>query len=373
MLLADLGADVVKVEFPDGGDDTRSWRPPEWSGESGVFLSANRNKRSIAVDLNTGSGQEVVRALAKRADVVVESFRPGSLAVRGLDFEDVKALNDRIIYCSIRAYGPKGPKSHLPGYDPIIQADTGIMDMTGYADGPPTRLGIGAIDLGSALWAAIGIQSALISRAQTGQGARIDVSLFETAVWWLSYYVTGFLGSGTLPTRQGTSTSFLAPYEAFPTATDHLFVAAPNDQLFVRLAGVLGLTELTRDPRFAHNPDRVAHRDALRTLLEEAFSRRPAHEWEEALQAQGVPCSRIRNVGDLVVDPQLSALDLLTRITHPQIDGLQLVDLPISLDGRRATHRHAPPALGEHSDQILGEIDYDESEIARLRSDRVIR
>jgi crotonobetainyl-CoA:carnitine CoA-transferase CaiB-like acyl-CoA transferase len=372
MLLGDLGADVVKVESPNGGDDTRAWKPPEWSGVSAVFLAANRNKRSIAVDLDSDRGREVVRDLARRADVFVESFRTGSLVRRELSYEHIKELNERIIYCSISAYGKGGPKSHLPGYDPVIQAGTGIMDLTGFPEGRPTRLGIGAIDLGSALWAAIGIQSALIVRDHTGEGGLVDASLFGTAAWWLSYHLTGFWGSGVTPTRQGTRTAFLAPYEAFPTATDDLFVAAGNDQLFSRLCHVLGEAELAEDQRFRDNPNRIANREVLRILLERAFSRRTAGEWESLLQEHGVPCSRVRSVEEFAQDPQLAALELVTSIPHPTVGELKLVDIPIQFNGQRNAHRYAPPSIGEHTDEILDELGYDDSAIAELRASGVV-
>lgn len=210
MVLADLGADVVKIESPTGGDDSRSWQPPGWNGQSATFLSANRNKRSLALDLDTDAGRQLVRELAAGADVVVESFRPGSLRARGLDYESLRALNPAVIYCSITGYGNRGPESGRPGYDPVVQAGTGIMELTGYPDGPPARLGIGAVDLGTALWAAIGIQAALANRASHGEGALIEASLFETSAWWLSYHLIGYLGTGATPQRQGTGTPFIA-------------------------------------------------------------------------------------------------------------------------------------------------------------------
>lgn len=356
MLLADLGADVIKVERPGAGDDTREWRPPEWNGHSASYLSANRNKRSITVDMDTDHGREVIRRLAETADVLVESFRPGSLQARGLDAESLRSLNPRLIYCSISAYGQQGPKSHLPGYDPVLQAATGILDNTGYPDEPAARVGVGAIDLGSSLWAAIGIQAALREREQTGEGAHVQASLFETATWWMSYHLAGYLASGQPPQRAGTATSFIAPYETFPTADGDILIAGANTGIFVALVTELGLTGLAHDARFASNADRVAHRGELRALLLEALSQRTAEEWEQALTARGVPCSRVRNVSELVTDPQLEAIGLLENHPHPDIPDLRLVGLPISVDGLRGAKTHAPPRLGEHTDEVLAEL-----------------
>jgi crotonobetainyl-CoA:carnitine CoA-transferase CaiB-like acyl-CoA transferase len=372
LILADLGADVVKIESVKGGDDSRSWHPPSWKGESAAFLSANRNKRSLAVDLGTDVGRKVVRELTRSADVVVESFRPGSLRTRGLDYESVREFNPAVIYCSISGYGNRGPKSGRPGYDPVLQADTGIMDMTGYPDEPPARLGIGALDLGTALWATIGIQAALANRARDGRGALIEASLFETSAWWLAYHLIGYLGSGQLPRRQGTGTPFIAPYEVFDTADGDLFVGAGNDRLFHALADELGLPELKSDPRYSSNKARIASRSSLRAAIQEALLKQPASEWEKRLAERGVPCSAVHTVGDLSADPQLDALELLMHFQHPRIDDLKLVDMPISVGDRRAAHRLPPPLHGEHTDQILAELGFGDARIAELRDAGVI-
>ncbi|MFI5798721.1 CaiB/BaiF CoA transferase family protein [Streptomyces sp. NPDC051677] len=372
MLLADLGADVIKVETPAGGDDTRSWAPPLWNGHSATFLTANRNKRSIAVDLDEPDGQAIIRDLAARCDVLVESFRPGSLTKRALGYEDLRTVNPSLVYCSVSAYGGTGPMKDRPGYDPVLQAATGIMDMTGYPDGPPARLGIGAIDLGTALWAAIGIQAALANRADTGHGSHVEASLFETATWWMSYHLTGYLGSGVVPRRQGTGTPFIAPYEVFPTADGDLLVSAGNDRSFTALVSELGLPGLASDERFRTNGDRVGHKDELRSLLRPAFLAADAETWEERLAKRGVPCNRVRTVADLADDEQVAALGLLTTVPHPDIPDLRLVDTPLRMDGDRARHRSAPPALGEHTDDVLAELGYEAMTIRQLRDSGVV-
>ncbi len=372
MLLGDLGADVIKIESPGSGDDTRNWRPPDWNGQSATFLACNRNKRSITIDLDSGDGQRLVRRLASRADVVVSSFRPGSLAKRGLDYGSLCDLNEGLVYCSISAYGSKGPKKDAPGYDPVLQAETGLMSMTGHPDGPAARVGVGAIDLGTGMWAAVGIQAALRNRSESAMGSLVEVSLFETAAWLLSYHMEGYLATGESPQRQGNGTPFVAPYEVFATADRDLMVTAGNDRLFVSLCRVLGLPELPQDPAYAHNADRVANRITLHKVLENRFKGKVAAEWEALLGAETVPCSRIRSVADLVHDPQLDALEMLVEIPHPDIPDLRVVDIPLTLNGDRATHRQPPPRLGEQTSAILEEFGVPPEEIEALVRERVV-
>jgi crotonobetainyl-CoA:carnitine CoA-transferase CaiB-like acyl-CoA transferase len=372
MLLADLGADVVKIEQPGVGDDTRVWAPPLWGGVSATFLAANRNKRSVAVDLDTPEGAGIVKRLALEADVLVESFRPGSLEKRGLGYEALHAANPKLVYCSVSAYGEEGPLAGSPGYDPVLQAFSGIMSITGEADGPPVRLGIGAIDLGTGLWASIGILAALAARNTSGEGSRVETSLYEVATWWLSYHIAGFLGSGTVPHRQGTTAAFIAPYEVFDTADGGLMVAAANDRLFASFVGVLGKPELTEDPRFLTNPLRVANRDDLRPIVAELLSVRSAAEWYELLSARSVPCSPVRNVSDLVNDEQLAVLGLLGESVHPEAGPIRLVGMPMRRDGARSVREDPPPLLGQHTDDVLGELGFDATEVERLRRSGVV-
>jgi len=373
MLLGDLGADVVKIEAPGRGDDTRAWTPPSWNGESPAFLAANRNKRSVTVDLDHPDGAAVIRELARRADVVVESFRPGALDKRGLGYDDLAPSRPGLIWCSISAYGRVGPLAGQPGYDPVLQAATGIMSMTGFPDGDPVRLGIGAIDLGTGLWATIAIQAALTERGRTGNGTRLDTSLYEVGVWWLSYHLESYLATGRSPTRAGTSTGFIAPYEVFPTSDGGgVMVAAANDNLFASFMGALDLAALTDDPRFATNPTRVAHRDELRSLITVRTRDHTATALEALLQECGVPCSRIRTVGEMAEDEQTAALGMLAGMSHPGIPDLRIIDIPISEAGERADLRLPPPLLGEHTDAVLEELGYSAERVARLRADGAI-
>lgn len=372
MILGDMGADVIKIERPDSGDDTRGWAPPTWNGESTTFLSANRNKRSIAVDLNVSAGVEIVQKLASQTDILVESFKPGSLEKRGLGYETLKKENPGLIYCSISGYGNTGPLQHSPGYDPIMQASTGIMDLTGEPDQDPVRLPIAVNDMGAGMWAVIGIQSALLSRQITGRGSKIETSLFETAAWWMNYHVTSYLATGIVPVRCGTGTPFIAPYEVYPASDEGLLVCVGNDNLFRLFMEVLQLPELILDERFATNPSRVKNRDELRKIIIECFQTHTAVEWETMLQAKAIPCSRILTVADLVNSEQLEALNLLMDFPHPSIPDLKLVDLPVSRNQGRAANRSAPPKLGDQTNGILLEIGYTADEIGKLRNDGVI-
>jgi crotonobetainyl-CoA:carnitine CoA-transferase CaiB-like acyl-CoA transferase len=372
MILGDMGADVIKVERPKYGDDTRSWAPPRWNGESTTFLSANRNKRSLAVDLNTPDGVAIIRDLAQKADILVESFRPGSLEKRGLGYDDLIKENERLIYCSISAYGNTGPMRNEPGYDPILQASTGIMDMTGEPDQDPVRLPIAVNDLGSGMWAAIGIFSALLNRQTSGQGCRVETSLFETAAWWLNYHVTSYLGSGEIPVRQGTGTPFIAPYEVYPAADEGLLVCVANDNLFHSFAEVLGSPELAEDERFTSNPLRVKNRRELRQQIIGKLKTRTAVEWENLLTERSIPCSLVHTVANLVEGEQLQALSLMTPFPHPLIPDLRLIDLPVSQDGKRAGQHLPPPTLGADTDTILKELGYSEDQVAGWRKLGVI-
>jgi len=372
MILGDLGAEIIKIEQPQHGDDTRKWAPPMWNGESTTFLSANRNKKSLALDLNAPEGVAIVRSLACRADILVESFRPGSLDKRGLGYEDLKKENEGLIYCSISAYGNTGPLRNNPGYDPIMQASTGIMDMTGEPDQPPVRLPIAVNDLGAGMWAAIGVLSALITRQLSGKGCRVETSLFETAAWWMNYHVTGYLATGISPVRCGTGTPFIAPYEVFPASDEGLLVCVGNDNLFQKFIEVIQIPGLATDERFVTNPMRVKNRVELRKLIIEKFQTRTAAEWEDLLKDRSIPCNRIQTVADLVQEEQLHALGLLADFPHPLIPGLRLIDLPVSINGTRSAKHNPPPLLGEHTNDVLAELGYSEDDVTTLRKRKII-
>ncbi len=368
MTLADLGADVVKIEQPGTGDDTRQWGPPFQGDEAAYFLSVNRNKRSLAVDLKSADGLALVRDLARRADVVVENFRPGTAARLGLGYDDLAAENPGLVYASISGYGQTGPDSHRAGYDAIAQARSGIMSVTGEADGPPVRVGVSSADLVAGMWAVIGILAALRERDRSGQGQWVDISLLDGSVSWLTYVASGYFATGTRPPRYGSAHPTIAPYQGFATKDGDLMLAVGNDAIWRRFALVAGLADLLEDPRFTTNPLRVEHRDELLPLVADAMAARTSVEWVEVLDAAGVPVGPIQTVDEVVTDPQVLARGMIGEVKHPTAGTVRTIGCPVRLTATPPQVRTAPPLLGQHTDDVLAELGVDQERLAALRA-----
>jgi crotonobetainyl-CoA:carnitine CoA-transferase CaiB-like acyl-CoA transferase len=371
-ILAALGADVVKVERPDTGDDGRAWGPPFWDGEGTIFLSANAGKRSLALSLRDPRGAEALLRLADGADVFLQSLRPGLADELGLGAEAVRARNPRLVYCSFGAYGHTGPLSREPGYDALMQAAGGLISVTGEPGRPGVRVGASLIDQGTGTWGALGVLAALLERERTGEGCVVDVSLYETAIGYIGYHLAGYLADGTIPSGEGTRFPMVAPYQVFSTADGELMIAGGNDRLFRVICDVLGTPELLHDARFGTNPDRVANRDELCALLEERLRTETTAHWRERLTAAGVPAAPVADVADVVAAPQTEALGILQQLSHPSIPDLRLPALPMSFDQERLLHRSPPPAVGQHTAEILAEAGYDDETIAALAARGVI-
>jgi crotonobetainyl-CoA:carnitine CoA-transferase CaiB-like acyl-CoA transferase len=365
-ILGALGADVIKVERPDTGDDGRSWGPPFWDGEGTMFLSANANKRSLAISLRDERGRDAVLRLAARSDVFLQSLRPGLAERLGLGANDVRVRNPRLVYCSIGAYGHVGPLRHEPGYDALMQAAGGLISITGEPGRPGVRVGSSLIDQGTGMWAALGVLAALMERERTGDGAVVDVSLYETALGYIAYHLAGYLADGTVPTGQGTIFPMVAPYQVLPTRDGELMVAGGNDRLFAAICEVVGLPELVDDARFRTNPDRVAKREELVAILSERLREDTTAAWHERLLAAGVPAAPVADVAEVAGSPQTEALEFFQPLEHPTIAGLRLPVLPLWFGRERLRHRSAPPLVGEHSREVLAEAGYEGDEIDAL-------
>ncbi len=383
MMLADLGARVIKVERAGRGDDTRQFGPPflkdedgNDTSESAYYLSANRGKESLTLNFARPDGQKIVRALAARADILVENYKVGDLAKHGLGYDDLREDHPGLIYCSITGFGQTGPYSNRAGYDFLVQAMGGLMSVTGNPDGAPgggpLRVGIPISDLLTGLYATVAILAALAHRQKTGEGQFIDISLLDSTVATLFNQALNYLATGEEPGRIGNAHPNIVPYQAFATADGNLVVAIGNDTQFVRFCEVIGMPEVPLDPRFENNVERVRNRDKLVPLLAEAMARRGSREWLEVLEAAGLPCGPINTLEQVFSHPQVAARDMKIEMAHPLSGTVTLVGSPLKLSASPVAYRLAPPLLGEHTDGILGELGYTAADIEALRKDGIV-
>jgi crotonobetainyl-CoA:carnitine CoA-transferase CaiB-like acyl-CoA transferase len=371
-LLGDLGADVIKIEDPGVGDESRTW-PPHRDGEAAGYLVNNRNKRGIAVDLKAKDGVEIVRRLVRHADVLIENFRTGTMEEFGLGYQALSELNPQLIYCSVSAFGRTGPRAEGAGYEALMQAFSGIMSITGEPGGAPVRCGVSFLDLTTGILCALGVVSALHHRSRTRLGQRVDASLLETAIGLLNFQAEGYLLADIVPKALGSAHPSLSPYRNFRCRDGQwVFIAGANDRLWRRLAGTLGLGWMAEDPRFATNIDRVRHRTELERLVGEAIAGHDRQALLKLLDDAGVPATPVNTVDQVLNDPQTASRSVIRRMKHPRLGEIPVVGMPVSFSRMEPGIRRHAPARGEHTDEVLAECGYSTTEIAELRRTKVV-
>jgi formyl-CoA transferase/CoA:oxalate CoA-transferase len=373
MILADLGAHVIKVEMPGSGDDTRQWGPPFQNGESAYFLSINRNKKSLALNLKRPRGREVFLKLINSSDVLVENFRPGTMESLGLGYETLRASNPGLVYCSISGFGQTGPYNQRPGYDLLMQGMGGLMSITGEEGGPPLKVGIAITDIGAGMWGALGIMAALNHRQRTGQGQLVDVALLDGVVSWLTFMAGIYFATGQNPPKLGSAHPTIVPYQAFQCSDGRwIVVAVGNDNLWLQFLTVIRDEAIASDPRFARNQGRVENRKELVERLERAFLQRDAAYWLLALEAAGVPVGPINTLEDVFRDPQVLARDMLAEMDHPLVGRLNTLGVPVKLSLTPGSLDTPPPLLGEHTREILMGLGYSPEEVEEIQGEATV-
>ena len=372
-MLGDMGADVIKVEPPGAGDDTRTWGPPFVNGESAYFLGINRNKRSLTLNMAVKAGQDILAQLMKKSDVLVENFKLGTLEKWGITNEWLAKNAPRIIRCSITGYGSSGPDAALPGYDFILQAESGLMSICGEPDGTPTKYGVAIVDVVTGLYACNVILAALTARNRMGRGQHVEVCLYDSGIAMLINVASNYLVSGKDARRFGNGHPSIVPYTTYPAADGLIAVAVGNDGQFARFAETVGHPEWARDSRFAKNPDRVTNREALDDLIAQTLKREPSSTWSEKLRAAGVPCGPINSVAEALNDPHTLARGMVRTVKHPKVGDLRMVGIPFRFSATPEAIRRAPPLLGQHTEEVLGtDLGFSSERIAQLRAEKVI-
>ena len=373
LMLGDNGADVIKVEMPGSGDDTRKWGPPFIGEESAYFLSINRSKRSLTLNLREPQAKEIFLKLAENSDVVVENFTPGVMERFGLDYDEVKQTNPKIVYCSISGFGQDGPYRNRPAYDQIMQGISGLMSITGEPDGEPQKIGIAVTDIGAGMWSAFAIMAALHHRERHGEGQYIDISMMDSQVAWLTYQAAYFFANGEPPKRMGAAHPTLVPYQAFMCQDGkYINVAVGSERIWGRFCQGVHREDLQNDPEYALNSDRVRNRSKLVPMLQEYFLTRPVADWVEDLQEANVPCGPINDLADVFADPQVLARNMYVEIPHPTLGSIKQTGLPIKFSLTPGGLDRHPPLLGEHNQEILEDLGYSVAEVDKMKENAVI-
>jgi formyl-CoA transferase/CoA:oxalate CoA-transferase len=372
MMLADMGAEVIKVEMPGTGDDSRGWGPPFVEGESAYFMSINRNKKSITLDMKGGKAIEIIMKLIKQSDVLVENFRPGAMERLGLGYQQVKPVNPRLVYCSISGFGQNGPYRMLPGFDQVLQGMGGLMSITGEAGGPPVKVGVPIADITAGMFAAYGIAIALFTREKTGSGQMIDISLLDGQVALLTYRAGSFFASGEIPERMGSGHPVIVPYQAFKAKDVFINIAVGNDQLWGKFCKAVGLESIMNDPRFATNAQRVQNRDAVVKAVGDLIATKNGEEWLKILTEAGIPCGPIYTVDKIFSDPQIIHRQMVTELQHPKAGTIKVTGNPVKLSDTPGEITVPPPLLGQHTQEVLEGRGYSAKDIEELRQARLI-
>ena len=372
MLLADMGADVVKIEKPNGGDDTRRYGPPFIEGESAAFLTLNRNKRSIVLDLKSEQGIAIVRRMLEDADVMIHNFRPGVVDRMGLAYEDVSALNPAIVYCTVSGFGTTGPYSSRAGFDLVAQGMSGLMSINGFPGAPPAKVGVPMADLNTGMFCAYGILTAYINRLTTGQGQHVDASLIESGIAYTLYESATYFATGEVAGPLGSAHRMIAPYQAFATQDGYINIGAANQNNWERMCRAVGREDLLDDDRFASNPERMVSIEALTPIMEETFRTQTTAHWVEVLENAGVPCGPIYNIEQVYADPHVQSRDMSVKLEHPKSGSIRNIGVPVKLSDTPGSVRTPAPLLGQHSDEVLAQYGYANGDIAVFRDAGVL-